>query len=81
MGLAKTYNANCWDKPKIGTAVYAVMWNPSKENGLGDIEVSSVDVLNITWQPGIEDIQKSRNIFVTEVVDADLLKEQYPEAG
>lgn len=80
-GFAKTYNANCWDKPKIGTAVYAVMWNPSKENGLGDIEVSSVDVLNITWQPGIEDIQKSRNIFVTEVVDADLLKEQYPEVA
>ena len=24
-GFAKTYNANCWDKPKIGTAVYAVM--------------------------------------------------------
>ena len=80
-GFAKTYNANCWDKPKIGTAVYAVMWNPSKENGLGDIEVSSVDVLNITWQPGIEDIQKSRNIFVTEVVDADLLKEQYPDVA
>lgn len=80
-GFAKTYNANCWDKPKIGTAVYAVMWNPSKENGLGDIEVSNVDVLNITWQPGIEDIQKSRNIFVTEVVDADLLKEQYPDVA
>ena len=80
-GFAKTYNANCWDKPKIGTSVYAVMWNPSKENGLGDIEVSSVDVLNITWQPGIEDIQKSRNIFVTEVVDADLLKEQYPDVA
>lgn len=80
-GFAKTYNVNCWDKPKIGTAVYAVMWNPSKENGLGDVEVSSVDVLNITWQPGIEDIQKSRNIFVTEVVDADLLKEQYPDVA
>ncbi len=80
-GFAKTYNANCWDKPKIGTSVYAVMWNPSKENGLGDIEVSNVDVLNITWQPGIEDIQKSRNIFVTEVVDADLLKEQYPDVA
>ncbi|RHS85496.1 hypothetical protein [Clostridium sp. AM42-4] len=80
-GFAKTYNANCWDKPKIGTSVYAVMWNPSKENGLGDIEVSNVDVLNITWQPGIEDVQKSRNIFVTEVVDADLLKEQYPDVA
>ena len=80
-GFAKTYNANCWDKPKIGTSVYAVMWNPSKENGLGDIEVSNVDVLNITWQPGIEDIQKSRNIFVTEVIDADLLKEQYPDVA
>lgn len=80
-GFAKTYNANCWDKPKIGTSVYAVMWNPSKENGLGDIEISNVDVLNITWQPGIEDIQKSRNIFVTEVVDADLLKEQYPDVA
>lgn len=78
-GFAKTYNAACWDKPKIGTAVYAVTWNPEKENGLGDVDVSNVDVLNVTWQPGVEDIQKSRNIFITEVVDADLLKEQYPQ--
>lgn len=80
-GFDETYNKNSWDKVKIGTAVYAVTWDPSKENGLGDIAVTSVDVLNITWQPGIEDIQKSRNIFVTEVVDADALREQYPQAA
>lgn len=80
-GFDETYNKNCWDKTKIGTAVYAVTWDSSKENGLGDITVSSVDVLNITWQPGIDDIQKSRNIFVTEVVDADTLREQYPQAA
>lgn len=76
-GMAKTYSECCWDKPKIGTAVYGVFWNKQKENGLGDIEISHTDLLNIVWQPGIGDIQESRNVFVTRIVDRDLLIEEY----
>lgn len=77
-GFAKSYNECSWDKTKVGTAVYAVLWNQSKENGLGDVEISQVDILNITWEPGIDDIQDSRNIFITKVQDVDLLESTYP---
>lgn len=78
-GFAKTYNVCSWDKPKTGTAIYGVLWNPSKQNGLGDIEITHVDLLSLVWEPGVEDLQKSRNVFTTRLVDQDILKEQYPE--
>ncbi len=77
-GFAKTYNMCCWDKPKTGTAVYGVFWDKSKENGLGDITISHIDLLNIMWEPGVPDLQDSRNLFTTKIVAIDVLKEMYP---
>lgn len=75
----QTYSDNWWEKLKHGTAVYGVFWDPRKENGLGDISVRSIDLLKIFWEPGVTDIQKSRNLFVVELVDHDLLNKQYPQ--
>ena len=54
-------------------------WDSSKLNGLGDISVQPVDILSFFWEPGVRDLQKSKNIFLTEMVDNDLLVEKYPE--
>ena len=75
-----TYNEAMWRKMKTGTAVYKVVWDKNKLNGLGDIGVECVNVLNLFWEPGITDIQKSRYVFHTELWDKDLLLERYPEA-
>jgi hypothetical protein len=74
-----TYNEAMWRKMKTGTAVYKVVWDKNKLNGLGDIGVECVNVLNLFWEPGIIDIQKSRYVFHTELWDKDLLQERYPE--
>jgi len=74
----KVYSDNWWYKLKHGTAVYGVYWNPSIDNGLGDIDVKAVDLLNIFWEPGVKDIQKSRNVFTVELVDNDILETMYP---
>lgn len=73
------YSDIWWDKLKHGTAPYGVFWNPEKENGLGDIDIRPIDLLKIFWEPGITDIQKSRNLFLVDLVDHDLLITQYPE--
>lgn len=73
------YSANWWEKLKHGTAVYGVYWNTEKENGLGDIDIRPVDLLKIFWEPGITDIQQSRNLFIVELMDHDLLNKQYPQ--
>lgn len=68
-------------KLKYGSGVYGVFWDASKHNGLGDINIRQIDVLNLFWEPGIRDIQDSRNLFYVTMVDNDVLKEQYPELG
>ena len=75
----ETYSDNWWEKVKHGTAVYTVLWNPLKDNGVGDIDIKPVDLLSVFWEPGVTDIQKSANLFVVDLVDRAALEEQYPE--
>ena len=74
----ETYSRCWWDKLKQGTAVYGIFWNNTKENGLGDIDIKQIDLLNLFWEPGISNIQESQNLFITQLVDNDVLKAQYP---
>ncbi|MCI8589423.1 MAG: hypothetical protein HFE77_01750 [Clostridiales bacterium] len=66
-------------KLKQGTGVYGVFWDAGKHGGLGDISICKIDLLRIFWEPGIQDIQHSRYVFLTDLVDIDLLEQQYPE--
>lgn len=75
----RTYSDAMWQKCKTGTGVYKTVWDPGKLNGLGDISITRVNLLNLYWEPGLEDIQRSRYFFHTELADRDLLQEQYPE--
>lgn len=75
----ETYDDAMWRKMKGGTAVYKTVWDKNKLNGLGDISVECANILNLFWEPGITDIQKSRYFFHTELCDKDLLQERYPE--
>ena len=75
----ETYSDAWWYKLKMGTVPYGVFWDPSLENGLGDISIKKLDLLNIFWEPGITDLQKSRNLFIVDLVDNDILKAEYPD--
>lgn len=75
----ETYSDNWWSKLKHGAAAYGVFWNTTKNNGLGDIDIRQIDILKLFWEPGIRKLQDSRNLFLTELVDVDLLEEQYPD--
>lgn len=75
----ETYD-NVWDyKLKAGTGIYGVFWDKSKLNGLGDIAIRKVDIINLFWESGITDIQKSRNLFHVELQDNDQLIAMYPQ--
>ncbi len=75
----QTYSDVMQYKIKNGTGVYGVFWDKNKLNGLGDITIKKVDLINLFWESGITDIQKSRNLFHLELVDNDLLVGQYPQ--
>ena len=75
----ETYD-NVWDyKLKAGTGIYGVFWDKEKMNGLGDITIKKVDIINLFWESGITDIQRSRNLFHVELADNDLLLGAYPQ--
>ena len=73
------YSDNMWQKLKTGTGVYKVVWDKGKLHGLGDISVDRVNLLNIYWEPGVTDIQRSRYLFHTELCDKDVLEQRYPQ--
>ena len=66
-------------KIKSGTGVYGVFWDSSKLNGLGDVSIKKIDLINLFWESGISDIQKSKNLFHVELADNDALISQYPQ--
>ena len=75
----KVFSEEVWYKLKNGTGIYGVFWDQNKLNGLGDISIKSVDLLSIFFEPGIKNIQDSKNIFTVELVDNDTLEAQYPQ--
>lgn len=78
-GFEQTYSDGMWQKGKTGTGAYKIIWDPTKLNGLGDISIEKCNLLNLYWEPGVDDIQKGRYFFHTELVDRDLLMQQYPQ--
>ena len=78
-GFEKTYSAAMWQKLKTGTGIYKVFWDPEKSGGLGDIAIERVDLLNVFWEPGVENIQESRYFFHTRLEDNEELCERYPQ--
>ena len=75
----QTYS-DVWNyKLKTGTGVYGVFWDSSKLNGLGDVNIKKVDIINLFWESGIQDIQKSRHFFHVELADNDALIGMYPQ--
>lgn len=75
----QVYNDEVYDKLIGGTGIFGVYWDGSKLGGLGDVSIERVDVLNLFWQPGISDIQQSRNVFHVTLRDNDSLTDEFPE--
>ena len=75
----KTYSDAWWYKLKNGVAAYGVFWNNTLEQGIGDVDVKKLDLLNLFWEPGVTDIQQSRNFFIVGLQDNDLLEKQNPQ--
>lgn len=74
-----TYSQILDDKIESGTGVYGIFWDPAKHNGLGDIDITCVDLINLFWESGITDIQQSRNVFYVSLQDNDILEQDYPQ--
>ncbi len=66
-------------KIKNGASCKGVFWNKDAENGLGEVDIKEVDLLNLFWEPGVQNIQDSPHLFHVALRNNDALKRQYPE--
>lgn len=74
----KTYSDEMWYKLIAGTSVECHTWNNELQNGLGDIDISKCDILNLFWEPGITDIQDSEFFFHTQLLSNDKIRNMFP---
>lgn len=75
----KTYSDAQWYKAKNGTSVQGVFWNNDKNDGLGDVEIKKIDILNLYWKGGIDNIQDSPNVFHVTMMDNEEIEARYPD--
>lgn len=73
------YSDTWYYKLKNGTGVYGIFWDSQRDNGLGNIAIKKIDLLSLYWEPGVTDIQQSRNLFYVQLVDNETLMERYPQ--
>ena len=78
-GYQTTYSRKAYDYISDGTAITGVFWDNAKNDGMGDVAIRQIDIHNIFWKPGIEDIQESPEVFTVAAVDNDELVKMYPK--
>ena len=78
-GFEKVYSDVMWQKMLEGTGAYGVFWDRDKLNGLGDISLQKVSLLNLHYEPGVNDIQDSQHLFYVAKVDNEVLRQMYPQ--
>ena len=77
-GFEEVYNSAMWQKFQEGTGAYYVGWDKTKLGGIGDVSVRNVSLLQLYWEPGVEDIEDSENLFFTQLVNTKQLEMQHP---
>ena len=73
------YRRAAWDFCIDGAAIKGVFWDSNKNDGLGDVAVTNVDVHNIFWQPGVSDIQDSDKVYHVTIEDIDVARARFPK--
>ena len=74
-----TYSNICNYILKQGTACVGVFWDGNKHDGKGDVSIRKIDLLELFWEAGVEDIQDSKEVFLTKYEDKEKLKKTYPD--
>ena len=57
-----------------------IFWDPTKENGMGDITIRHIDLLNIFFDITCRDIENSEAVFIASAIDKEKFTSLYPLA-
>lgn len=74
--------SKAWDnKLRIGCGIYAELFDPEGNNGIGASITKSIDPINFYCDPFVADLKMSKGVFITELMDNDEFLSKYPEAS
>lgn len=76
----QTYSDCAWQKMLEGTGAYGVFWDKDKLGGMGDVTIRKINVLNLFWEPGVQNIQDSANVFHVSLESNEAIEAVYPQA-
>lgn len=75
----QVYRTMGWDFCIDGACITGVFWDKNKHEGMGDVSIQNIDVHNLFWQPGVEDIQDSAKVYHVSIEDVDAVRIMHPE--
>lgn len=73
------YRQGGWDFLIDGASIKGVFWDTARHDGLGDVRVTNVDVHNLAWKPGIQNIQESDKVYYVSLEDVDVARAKWPK--
>lgn len=76
-GFPKAYKRDVRQKLICGTGIYGVFY----DRGKGNIIIKSLDIFNVLCDMNVKDAQDSQFLFITDVVDNETLREEYPDCA
>lgn len=74
-----TWSKIGYDKYKLGSGIYAVLFDPDAQQGIGGNTIKSVDPLNFYCDIRVKSLHESKGIFVVSGMSEDDFKAQYPD--
>ena len=77
--FADVFSDLLWQILIEGSLVSGTFWDKEKCHGLGDVSIKKVSILNLFWEPGINKLEESKQIFYTYLMDNDELLADYPQ--
>lgn len=68
-----------WDVCIDGACIKGAFWDTTKHDGLGDVSIKNIDVHNLAWQPGINNLQDSDKVYHVSLMDIDVARKRWPK--
>ena len=75
----QVYRTAAFDICIDGASIKGAFWDSTAHDGLGDISIRNVDVHNLFWKPGINDIQDSDKVYHVRLEDVDVARAKWPK--
>lgn len=73
------YSDLWWEKLKQGTAAQGVFWDGTLNQGRGDICIKNIDLSQLFYEKGVQNIQDSKYLFYISAMDREDFASRYPK--